>query len=493
MTRATMSVPRYLATRLSITLWFAVAGAVVAAAEPRIQAVDGLPNAPSLKSSVAAVEHIYQQKIEAARTPAARVSLAQEIFANRSVASTPAERYGILVAALNVATKGNDPSLLFSIVDDLATEFEIDRISLFTERIDQTTGPIDTAKWPSCLHEMTAMVSECTATGRFDEATKLANAVSALGKRARDPKATALFASLKRTIAEAQKVHGQFEKLRGEASKADASPEALREFGRLLCFSRNNWREGAQYLVKARDPVLSGPASMELSAQTAEEKLAAADAWASAADKADPADRRPMRERAAVIYAELLPSLEGLGKVRAENALQQVLKSLNSSGKGPSQNQWIVVFRSADPGVWNTDTSGDATSFAIPLDQLPPIVRFVRLRRANGAAVIIPIDRASLGLETATKPFGWNGTNLPLHGARMLGIIDHRTNVDKKTGVVAISRKDGLFSGWGFGHRINHGGPAELCWNGQWIPKEPIEIAVIGRALTPEEERCVLQ
>ena len=56
-----------------------------------------------------------------------------------------------------------------------------------------------------------------------------------------------------------------------------------------------------------------------------------------------------------------------------------------------------------------------------------------------------------------------------------------------------VSSRDGYFSGWGFGHRIHHGGPAEVCWNSEWIPREVLEISVTGRPLTPEEQRFFLQ
>jgi hypothetical protein len=170
-----------------------------------------------------------------------------------------------------------------------------------------------------------------------------------------------------------------------------------------------------------------------------------------------------------------------------------VLKSLNASEKGGQQTQWTVIFRSAKPDVWNTE-SEDVSNFAIPLAKLPPLVRYVRLRRANGEMVILPIDRAAIGGETTTEPYGWNGTNRDFLGAKMLGITDHRKDIENQTGVVAVSRiAASKYTGWGFGHRIHHGGEAEVCWNGKWIPREPLEIAVIGRPLTPAEERFLLR
>jgi hypothetical protein len=476
----------------ALILLFLAAGSIALAAEPAAAADLPQPSAAELKTGLATVERIYEAKISAIKTPTERAELAREIFANRNAAATLAERYGIEATALQLATKGDDPALLLAICDELAKDFKLDRITLLIDRLGQSTGAVNPTTWPKCLEQLTALVAECTAGGRFDDAAKLATAVASLAKRARDPKAAALAASFKKSIAESRKVLEKLEKLEAEASGPDADPAALLELGRLLCFSRNEWEQGCRYLARAGDTVLSKAAGLELKAKTDEEKLTAADAWAKAADEAEPGDRRPIREHAAAMYTDLLPGLTGLAKVRVDNALEQVLKGLNASEKGGQQTQWTVIFRSAKPDVWNSE-SDDVMNFAIPLAKLPPLVRYVRLRRANGEAVILPIDRAAMGAETTTEPYGWNGTNVERFGAQMLGIADRRTNIEKTTGAVATSGRNGFFSGWGFGHRIHHGGEAELCWSGKWLPREPLEISVIGRPLTPAEERALLR
>lgn len=476
----------------SLILPLAGSGFVGRAAEPAARAELAQPSPAELKSGLATVERIYEAKIAAIKTPTERAELAREIFANRDAAATLGERYGIEATALQLATKGDDPALLLAICDELAKDFKLDQITLLIDRLGQSTGAVNPTTWPKCLEQLTSLVSESTAAGRFDEAAKLATAVASLAKRARDPKAAALAASFKKSIAESRKSQEKLEKLEAEASGPDADPVALLELGRVLCFTRNEWAKGCGYLAQAGDPALSKAAELDLRAKTVEEKLAAADAWAKAADEAEQADKRPIREHAATMYTELLPGMTGLAKVRVDNALEQVLKALNASEKGGQQTQWTVIFRSAKPDVWNTE-SDDAMNFAIPLAKLPPLVRYVRLRRANGEMVILPIDRAAMGGEVTTEPYGWNGTNQERFGARMLGIADRRTNIEKTTGAVATSSQNGFFSGWGFGHRIHHGGEADLCWNGKWLPREHLEISVIGRPLTPAEERFLLR
>jgi len=473
----------------ALLLVFAAAGVSKAGANVEPAAP---PAGAELDAATAAVKAIYKDKAEKARTPSDRTTLAREVFGNRDATANLAERYAIEMTALNLATRGDDPMLLMAICDEIALRFKVDRIDLFTDRVGETSGPVNPTTWPKLLEKLNAMAAECLDANRFEEAGELATAISQLSKRARDPKATAAALALRKTIADRKKGQERFEELAAAANALDADPKVLLEFGRLLCFVQNDWPQGVRYLARTDDALLVAAASLEVKAVTSDAKVAAADAWATYAEKAPPADRAAFRDHAAMLYAEAIPSLTGLAKVKAEKAAEEVLTATNN-GEKTGRDQWIVIFRAAKPDAWNTDSSDSPANFAIPLSKLPPIVKFVRLRRANGETVILPIDRGAIGAETTTEPFGWNGTNLEQFGSRTLGITDRRTNIDKQTGAVAISRQNGFFSGWGFGHRIHHGGEAELCWNGKWLPREPLEVAVIGRPLTPAEERFLLR
>jgi hypothetical protein len=471
--------------RLCLTFAAAALHAIASATEPA-----PVPAAGELETAMAAVKAIYADKAEKARTPADRAALSREIFGNRESTANLAERYAVETTALNLATKSDDPLLLMSICDDMADTFRVDRVTLFAGRVGQTTGPLNPASWPKLSEKMNAMVATCLDANRVDEANDLVVAIASLAKRARDPKGATAAAALRKSIADRKKAQERLEELSAAANKLDAEPKDLLEFGRLLCFSRNNWAEGVRYLARAEDPALSPAAALEMKATTAEHKLAVADAWAKCVEKVAPADRPAIRDHAAAFYTEIIPALNGLAKVKAEKSLEDVLRTATGGGKNPAE--WMVLFRSSKPDGWNTDATDDPKNYAIPLAKAPPLVKYIRLRLGNGATVIMRADRDSLGSEVAGDNYGWNGTNLVFSGAHQLGIADRRKNVDKQTGAVAVSRKDGYFSGWGFGHRIHHGGEAELCWNGQWMPRELLEIAVVGRDLTPEEQRFLL-
>lgn len=448
------------------------------------------PMGGELDAAMQSVKAIYADKAAKAKTPSERAALAREVFGNRDAASTQAERYAIVMAALNLATKGDDPLLLMTVGDDLAAAFTVDKIDLFVDRVGDTTGPVPSASWPKLKERLDAMANACLEANRFDDAGKVAAAITALGKRARDSKASSSAVALRKTIADRKKARERYDELAEATNRRDADPKALLEFGRMLCFAQGDWAQGVRYLARCDEESLAAIANAESRATTPETKLAVADAWAAYADKAPGADREPIRDHAAEIYSEVIPTLTGLAKVRAEKALDDVLAASQSSKDGSA---WIVIFRSDNPKLWNTDSQDDPRNFAVPLDTLPPTIRFVRIRRGNGQAVIAPINKQAIGALARGERFGWQGAKPTRFEALLLGIIDNEANVHLKTGEVAIvDNGQDCRSGWGFGIRINHGTQA-VCWAGKWIPTEPLEIAVAKRSLTPDEQKLLLE
>ena len=448
------------------------------------------PSGADLESAMATIKSIYKDKADKARSAADRTALARDVFGNRESTAAVAERYAVEMTALSIATKGDDPLLLMLICDGLAQDFGADRITLFTEHVGETSGPVNAASWPKLLEKMNAMASQCLEDNRLAEAGSLATAISQLAKRARDPKATAAATMLRKTIADRKKARERFEELLAEANKPNADPKVLLEFGRLLCFQEHDWEQGVRYLARAEDPALAQAALMEARVTTPEAKLAVADAWSQYGEKAPPADRVAIRDHASMMYTEVIPELTGLAKVKAEQSLNAVLDA-SQAGK---DSGWMVIFRSDNPKLWNTDSPDDPRNFAVPLDTLPPTIRFVRIRRGNGQAVIASISKQAIGVVTKGPRYRWQGAKTERFGAVLLGMIDNSQNVKNKPGEVAIiDSYEDVCSGWGFGTRMAHGGPAEACWESKWIPMEPLEIAVTKRSLSPDELKLLLE
>jgi eukaryotic-like serine/threonine-protein kinase len=92
-------------------------------------------------------------------------------------------------------------------------------------------------------------------------------------------------------------------------------------------------------------------------------------------------------------------------------------------------NEWTVLFRSAEPSLWNTD-SPDPANFAIPVAKAPDTIRYLRLKRMDtGEIEILSISHADLTRTQSTEPdqdFAWNGAANEAHKARHLGIVEAR-------------------------------------------------------------------
>ena len=460
--------------------------AVALAAEPMPR-----PSSAEIERATAQIQGIYDDKAKKARTPSDRAELAREIFSKKDSTEVPAERYALLTVAFNLASRGDDASLLLGIADGLKASFNVDSSAALADKLAGITGPVNAATWPATAARINALINEALTDGEFAVASDLVTALTSLAKRARDMKTVAAATALRKTIAEKKKADERFETLREAGSRADASPEDILELARVLCFARNDWAAGLPLMIRSGDAILSVLAKAELGAADGAAKMAVADRWAEYAEKAPPSDRVAIREHAISIYNDLLPDLTGLAKVRVDEAVDRLLQANSAAGKDP--NAWLVVFRSDKPDVWNTKSTDDPKNYAVPLDTVPPNVKYVRLRRANGATVIMGIDRQGLANAGSGQGVVWNGSKQSYSGAYLLGIANQQADINKKTGAVMVSSKDGVFSGWGFGHRIHHGGPAEVCWNSEWIPREVLEISVTGRPLTPEEQRFLLQ
>jgi hypothetical protein len=106
---------------------------------------------------------------------------------------------------------------------------------------------------------------------------------------------------------------------------------------------------------------------------------------------------------------------------------------LTKGDRGPMQpidpKGWVVLFRSADPSVWNTDNP-EPSKFAIPIARAPRNLNYLRLKRMDtGEIQIIAIRHADLAQTQKASPgqdFIWNGAANDIHQARHLGIAETR-------------------------------------------------------------------
>src|SRR5262249_18734437 len=111
---------------------------------------------------------------------------------------------------------------------------------------------------------------------------------------------------------------------------------------------------------------------------------------------------------------------------------------------------WKVIFRSADPAIWNDDVNKGKDHFAMSLDLAPDELRFLRLKDVtSGDFVIIETTKQNLGKQGDDGKYGWNGANQLHFKARYLGIYHTIWQRGDREDPMVCVRPDAR--GWGFG------------------------------------------
>ncbi len=191
-------------------------------------------------------------------------------------------------------------------------------------------------------------------------------------------------------------------------------------------------------------------------------------------------------------------STTGRGDIYGTKPIQEIVAYLTAlpretGGEAAPIRDWMVLFRSDDPSVWNTDSPGD--KFAVPLRRVPLSIRFLRLKRMDtGAMLILPISHKQLLREDKPEPAEgcwWNGTAADGWGGRHLGLVQAPPLPLAEKGTILVSNHN-FFTGSGFGHKMGVDDRQYCCWQGKEVPRITFEIAVTPNPLTEAEKRILM-
>lgn len=160
--------------------------------------------------------------------------------------------------------------------------------------------------------------------------------------------------------------------------------------------------------------------------------------------------------------------------------------------EGPAPVGWVVLFRSDNPGQWNTDHPG--VDLARPARQAHSTIRYLRLTRVDsGEYLIVPVTRAGLLSDGRPNPANghwWNGTNHDKWGGRHLGIVQIPPEPAARRDAVCLTTDDWVaYLGSGFGHKYGKNDRQYFSWQGKEILRTAFEVAVTCDPLTDEEAR----
>lgn len=182
------------------------------------------------------------------------------------------------------------------------------------------------------------------------------------------------------------------------------------------------------------------------------------------------------------------PKLEGSRGTTNAGALVE-----RTADRVIESNQWVRLFCSSGPGIWNSNLDVGETAFATSLTNAPPDVRYLRMSLVDqDKHIIIPMKQEYLGIAKNMGGYSWIGDKRKSKGIPEFGIVNNSWGAQyRNESHVSIAGKRGW--GWGSsppGLTYPH---AAFSWNGGKIKTGIVAIEVKAGALTEEEKQYLLR
>jgi hypothetical protein len=449
-----------------------------------------VPGATAKDASYSKLRDIFHDRISAAKDAESKSALANDLMGHARETALPADKYALFELAVSLRAEAGDVETAFDAVDEMSALFAFD-----AQQAKRVVA-IDIAKRspPSNLGPVISRLINIARgdldEGRLKEANETAAQAAVAARRLKNKESIEAAAQVLAEIRATEKVAAKETKLREAARADDASPKAYQELGEFLCFLKDDWTQGLPWLAKGDDAALKRLALGEMKQSLSPaDHLALAEAWAAFAETARADAKGGAKARARHHYTEILPVVRGLEKAKVEKNLAELSLDLDRNSR------WLVIFRSADPAIWNTDHKKDRRQFAMPLTMVPKGIRYLRMKNPQGSQVIVPVTADQLAADVTIGRYGWQGTKNAFHGGVLLGIYDQQSNIDNQRGKVCIrhdAAASALRTGWGFGTAV-HESTTKTCWQGNPTGNEVVEISVTAQDLTPADARFLLK
>ena len=450
-----------------------------------------IPSQGSIDQSTRRIEEIFSARISKARTQEDKSALAGELLRNARETAEPADKFALLAMARELAVDGGNPDIAFLCTGEAGKTFFIDPHDAEQRVAEELVTKTPPDKIHSVIDRLLRIAAVRLDDGKFEASEKAAQSAVTAAKRSKNRDVQAKATGILTEIRAAKKAKEREQSLRDALASSPEDPTKAEILGRFLCFENEEWDEGLRYLIRGTDSALIALARLDAAPATEPSaSLNKGDAWWDYANKQKGDVRQAAESRARFHYDQALANLKGLDRARVEQRLAE--RGSASGGGGP----WLVIFRSKDPAVWNTDSSNDRDNFAVLLAKVPSDIRYARLRAGGRPEVIFAIRKHQLGTTFIGERYGWAGDKHTEWGVIPLGVFDRQMNVRNMLGHVGISSpwdKNYAYSGWGFGVEVHKNGTVAMCWNGSQIPVDSLEIAVSRSPLSVGESKRLLK
>lgn len=189
-------------------------------------------------------------------------------------------------------------------------------------------------------------------------------------------------------------------------------------------------------------------------------------------------------------YREAIGGATGLTKTKVEKRLVELEKVAERRGH---KSDWLVIFRSDDPALWDKDVNKGFDNRAMSLKKVPEKIKYLKMTEPRSRDfVIIEMSNDLLPKFSDDGKVGWEGRSHLAYSGRHLGIWG-RDLREMNGRVILIYPGFEQYGGWGFGHEYGVDKEQSYTWAGKKVPKTVLEIAVKTTDLSPTETMKLLK
>jgi len=289
-----------------------------------------LPDPAARKELMEEIRTIdFRDDFIAADRPSKRLELARKLLTAGTEPRDDSDRsYALLRMAWEEAARLGDPNVAMDAVEEIGKRFEIDVVGVKAktlESVGKTTSGWSSAHKQELAERVLAVLDEAIAADDYAVADQLVLQARGLaaGVRGSEPLSRIVTAREKQIQELKQNREAFLHSLEVLKSQPDdtAANEAL---GRYYCFLKGDWQEGLSRLAAGGDDELKRIAQADLAnPPLIVDRLALADDWWAASEKAASPTKEQLQLRAATWYRMIESDLAGADQSRARQRLSE--------------------------------------------------------------------------------------------------------------------------------------------------------------------------
>lgn len=358
------------------------------------------PSEAALKEFVATVKSDFRNQIRNAKTPEARIAVADEMIFKGTGTDEPRLMVALLIQGRDMAADAGGFETAFTAIDRLADRLVVDRWKQKAEAFAEAgRAPAAAARQQQIVRQGVVLAAQAAAAESFAAADAFLETALGLATKLKDTETRTIMLARRDEYRLADKLRQDADEATATLARNPAESKAHEAIGRYRCLAVGDWPGGLLHLAQSSDARLAQAALVERRAATPlARKQAAQEWWRYSATMNGPLKTALQRHVFDLLLAAL-PTLPPDEQKATAQTIQQICVEAPSLSPRPPRRGLKAWFK-ADEGVlvqagrvyqWN-DSSGsgnhakqDKPEFAMTLAPSALGGRPV-LRAAEGSA-----------------------------------------------------------------------------------------------------------